>query len=318
MNYKQKYLKYKNKYLSLKNQIGKGLELENFKNNITIRANLTVIKSLLANNITRNISKSFNQIKKNYNDEQLFNEINMLTTDIPNEANFELVKEIFNRLKNIEYNFELLELGPGIELLLQKLGVEIIKKKLCSIEEFMTIKYPNLICANTHLVEGSCGDPTFFSQLENINPDNNKIMEILDLVELKLEKGKKIRIVIGAIKDNEFVQEGDLTLYISPINTFNSFDLIIDQIKSSNNLESEYKINGYFPTNQFGENKNVLDKIINLTNKFNIKFVNKICGSCFRSMWYLVQNTTKNFIYEVSPGQGLDSADSEGIRTCFK
>ena len=36
------------------------------------------------------------------------------------------------------------------------------------------------------------------------------------------------------------------------------------------------------------------------------------------TMWYLVQKSTKNFTYEVSPAQGLALTDSDNIRKCFK
>lgn len=318
MNWEQKYLKYKNKYLALKNQIGKGTELDGLKTNSRITHLLNMLIRLEPDSFNlRSYAGFISNIKRSYDDEKLYNELKELDdkTIIPVEDNFDLLSKAFNKLNLINYNIDLLQLGPGMKLLLDKLGISI--KRSCSVEQFMTIKNPNLNCNNPTLVEGSCGEPSFFSQLENINPENDKIMELLELIETKLEAGKTIGIVVGAMYSDEFYSQGDLTLFISPIATSSPIDLIIEQLKSSE-LKSNYKINGYFPTNQMGDNQRVLDKIISLTDKYNIKFVNKMCGSCFRSMWYLVKKATKNFTYEVSPSQGLNPiTDSEAIQRCF-
>ena len=41
----------------------------------------------------------------------------------------------------------------------------------------------------------------------------------------------------------------------------------------------------------------VLNKIIDLTNDYNIYLVNMICYGCYRSFYYLKNNAKKNFTY---------------------
>jgi hypothetical protein len=319
MDYKLKYLKYKNKYLHLKNQIGQGRQIDNIKTNSMIKTLLTNLLRVSTDKYSvRAVPGITVNIKKLYNDDLLLDEINKLETkDVinRNEDNFKILTQIFDNLFSLNYNVDSLDLGPGMKLLLEELGVYI--KKSCTVREFMTRDEPNLTCNNPTLVQGSCSEPPFFSELNNISPDNDKIIELLELVETKLEVGKSLGIVVGADKSGEFTGEGDLTLFFSPIATSESIDSIIEQMRSSP-FKSKYQIHAYFPTNQMDDNKRVLDLILRLTDKFNIKFLNKMCGSCFRSMWYLVNNSTRNFTYEVNPKQGLGNADSADIRRCFK
>lgn len=46
--------------------------------------------------------------------------------------------------------------------------------------------------------------------------------------------------------------------------------------------------------------------------------INKMCGTCHRSLYYLVKNASKNFTYEVSPEQTTNTSDTDDIKKCFK
>jgi hypothetical protein len=85
-------------------------------------------------------------------------------------------------------------------------------------------------------------------------------------------------------------------------------------------LIGPYYIKVFFPLNIESSNKYVLDKIFQMTNKFKFIIINKICGSCFRSLYYLVQNSTKDRLtYQVNPGQGLSTVDDTyDIKSCWE
>jgi hypothetical protein len=79
-----------------------------------------------------------------------------------------------------------------------------------------------------------------------------------------------------------------------------------------------YHVKVGFPLNTDGTNKLVLDKILEITKVSKIHLYNQMCGTCHRSLYYLVQNATENFTYTVNPEQGLGPQDTEDIKRCFK
>ena len=188
-------------------------------------------------------------------------------------------------------------------------------------------------CNNPTLVQGSCGDPSFFSNLNTLNGSNNSIISLLEKIKAKLERGKSIGIILGATK--RFDSSCDINLYFNICEAMNgvdptplcleyeNFPKILHDIDTEP-LKDCYKIRSFFPLNTELDNCRVLDLILELTNDYKIFLINQMCGSCFRSLYYLKQNATKNYTYILQPEQGLSKPgglvvpDSVEIRNCFK
>lgn len=202
----------------------------------------------------------------------------------------------------------------------------------CSVGQWMNLTEEELkLCNNSTLVYGSCGDPSFMHTIEgNGTPElGNLFQKLLDTTT----DNQKLAIVVGAILPTEFNVNGYTTVvYIDPsyLPQDNSNFRIYDNntnIKSSNSIELDnvtmgegkiYYIGAYFPLNIQGEiNINIINKIMELQNKIHIGFYNKMCGTCFRSFWYII-NYGKNITYYLSPAQGTDVTDHGGIVDCFK
>ena len=174
-------------------------------------------------------------------------------------------------------------------------------KEQCTIDEFMTGKKKMNDCNNKHLVEGSCGEPYFFKDgFENINEESKiKLLKILEAAKiLKVN----IEFILGASKKNEFLSEkmehGWISLYIDPANVDNKKNIRIS-----------------FPLSL--KDKDLLDKIIEFAKHHKVHILNKMCGTCFPSFYYLVKNSD-NISYNVNPDQGLNETDSPDIKECFK
>ena len=327
MNYYEKYLKYKNKYLILKNQIGGNQELDKVNR---------FLKSFMLPLNRKNIINSLVSILRRVNQEQLHEELTSIDAiEKKRDSGF---LHLFNNLSPnediLKESIDLYTPTPetalifeNAKLLIEKLGIflETSTKRLCSTEEFMNTVTDRTQCKNNNLVKGSCGDPSFFNELTNANSDNDKLLQIFNIIQQKLEPGKTIVIVVGESLSSTL--GGDVTIYIEKSGyshydgkvPTHEIDSIISRMSQRTVINGVYNIRGSFPTNHIGgNNKEVLDKIIELTQNYKVEFINKMCGTCFRSMYYLVHNTTQNFTYEVSPAQTLNSDDTPDIRRCFK
>ena len=193
-------------------------------------------------------------------------------------------------------------------------------KKHCTINEMMTSQENiDIICYPEDLnkVIGSCGEPSFINQQKVENEHNDKIIELFNYIIKLLPENSTIGICVGAV-ESPIIDKNDINLNFNFNADYMNIETILDNIKTNNKLKKNYYIKKYFPTNQFGSNKEVLDKILELTNKYKIYFTNKMCGSCFRSFWYLTKNAKQNFDYSVNPEQKLGVMDTQEIRRCFK
>ena len=331
MDYKLKYLKYKNKYLNLKNQIG-----GDHPNIDKFIINLKRVLGPLLNSG----QKYFTQTQFHISTlmmlcQLLTHELLYEITNLPQDDNILEINPIIKKFKEIiEFSDETLIQsrlstckGPAIEIINRLCNTKFVYMHACDIDEFMRSDIDLSQCTNKELVRGSCGDPSFFNTVKGINTYNTEIIKILELIETKLEKDKTIAFIIGPVY--KFETYGDINLYFN--NCKNEFykngipkcdkfreipDIIVDI--SNNPLQTEYKIKAFFPLNQTNTNKYVLDFIIYLTEKYKIILINKMCGSCFRSFYYLTNNCEKNFTYIVNPEQSLSDDDTTDIRECFK
>ncbi len=326
MDYYKKYLKYKSKYIAIKNQIGKGYLSALGRLSELLRYYSPLLKDKLISDIYRKIKlvnqQELKQELENLNEIEITQYVGFL--NLKNKIDFNLNGQEISR--QIIENCKVTENDPtvceNLKLIIKNLGYSILSS--CSTEEFMSTVNNSTQCTNNADVEGSCGEPNFFNELTKANSYNDKLIQILNIIQAKLEPGKTIALVVGETLPH---QEGDITLYMdkgelgdySDRVSLNNIDTIIRLMQTREDIKGVYNISCTFPTNQIGgNNKEVLDKVIELTETYNVKFINKMCGSCFRSMYYLVHNTTQNFTYEVSPAQGLTVKDTNEIKKCFK
>ncbi len=327
MDYYNRYLKYKNKYLKLKNQLGKGSPSALNRLNEILKTFSPLYKYTFIKDLSNRI--------RLVNQQELKQELeNLDEIDMTQYLGFKYLKNKIDMhldgfqdiskqiIEHCETSGNDPTICENLKLIIKKIGYSILS--FCSTEEFMSTVIDSTQCTNNAVVEGSCGDPYFFNELTKANSYNDKLIQILNIIQAKLEPGKTIALVVG---ETLSYQEGDVTLYmdLGKLGNYSgrvplkNIDTIIRQMQTRENIEGIYNIYCTFPTNQIGgNNKEVLDKIIELTATYNVKFINKMCGSCFRSMYYLVHNTTQNFTYEVSPAQGFKSQDTDEIKKCFK
>ena len=206
----------------------------------------------------------------------------------------------------------------------------VIIKHTCNAGEFMTLENPNEQCNNPTLVTGSCGDPSFFGMLHDDNSrQSEKINELLVKLISKCEENKinpTICFVLGILYGSpcpSYTRNDENIIYILITNSdlFDNIDEVIPSIDTMNLNVSKtmITINTTFPLNyEFEKDKLLLDYIIKLTENYKIVLCNQICGSCFKSMWYLRDKCDKNFEYHVCPEQGLGKIqDTEEIKRCF-
>lgn len=323
MDYQKKIKKYRIKIM----QFGGESELENFDNHKGIRIFIDQIKKLLSSssgfgkqfedqsiNILKNISKFFSMDK-------LYSELNTKEIEINSldkTKNLYLLYRLFSDIIAKYPSFNLEKLDDYLIIILNKMNIKI--KKHCTINEMMTLQEDiNNICYPEDLnkVKGSCGHPSFIEEQKIENNNNDKIIELFDYIIRLLPENSTIGICVGAV-EKPIIDKNNINLNFNFNADYTNIETILDNIKTNNKLETNYYIKNYFPTNQFGSNIKVLDKLLELTNKFKIYFTNKMCGSCFRSFWYLTKNAKQNFEYNVDPEQKLGNSDTPEIRSCFK
>ena len=204
------------------------------------------------------------------------------------------------------------------------------EQKMCKIDELMS--NPNYIdeCKNNNVVTGSCGDPAFKSNaLTSItDTQRDEYIHIFDGIIHKnsisdeLNNIQYLDIILGATtnKVSDFKKEDTtLKLFISPNDTFSDSFIICKNILDNPLRNQTLYFNSFFPLNHISPNNLlVLNKILEINNKYNIKvrITNRMCGTCHRSLYYLVKN---GIDYKVNPEQDLDKKDdTEPIRYCFK
>jgi hypothetical protein len=219
----------------------------------------------------------------------------------------------------------------------------------CSIPEMMTMSKDDLEkCRQIDLnhVIGSCKEPGFIDNNIDIDVDTkNKWLEMLSIINRNigtLNPSKKITIIIGAYFDKSYftnlpepstyIDSESFTLFVNPkslrdpgasaeqrgtarelsYNDFLTCKLELERSASLVNKQIYWKT--YFPLSHNFENSLlVLNKLLEI--KDRLRIVNRMCGSCHRSLYYLVNNGVE---YIVEPEQGLSHADTEEITRCFR
>ena len=322
MDYQKKYLKYKEKYLNLKKQVGAGTELDKIKNSkyieVWVKAAIDALDSTRPSSSIQILNV---QMKRIYDSDMLLKELKVLN----NEEKIELkenknLKALYNFIakaidKNVIDESTKKDLATGLLELVQLVdNYGIIIKKPCTVEEYMTLDNPEQICNNPTLVNGSCGDPAFFNNIHTINKDNEKIVEFLDLIKINNTDKNRVNITLGS---RNIRPSSEIHITFNEFASGEEIDKYIKELKEEK-ISKTYHLSATFPLNTDGSNKLVLDKVLEMTRDFEIFLSNKMCGSCFRSLYYLVQNANENFTYSVNPEQGLAPADTPDIQKCFR
>lgn len=186
-------------------------------------------------------------------------------------------------------------------------------------------------------VLGSCKEPSFLdSDLDITSEERNKWIELLSKLNSKLMPDKKITIILGAITNKPIfsavethVDTQSINLFVNPIYSmvdigikptdyfkYKRFVEFLNEIDTTQNfIGVKLFLNENFPLSHRQPNsRQVLDTIGAMADK--IKIVNRICASCFRSLYYLVNEYNVEYVNE--PEQGYSYADTDAIINCFK
>jgi hypothetical protein len=181
-------------------------------------------------------------------------------------------------------------------------------------------------CTNFTRVSGSCDFPNFKGNNSDISESQKtKWINIIDTITKKFEKEsepKYLDLVLGATTsfkasfndlDNSFI------LNICPIVCKDfKYDIFIEMLNALPKIKGQMlKLDDYFPlSHNFPNSKLILDKLIHLHNNgVIVRITNRMCGTCHRSLYYLVRHGIE---YIVEPEQGLGVQDTEEIKRCFK
>jgi len=199
----------------------------------------------------------------------------------------------------------------------------------------MTLPDYNTTCKNVTKVSGSCGDPSFEHGNKEISDIQRREFDnIIDIITTKFqnESGPKyLDLVLGAttnVDTNFNENDHSFVLNICPIPRFVkknktvienlNYDTFIEKLNKLSSLKKEHLyLNGKFPlSHNFPNSKHILDRIIHLHNNgVKVRITNRMCGTCHRSLYYLVKHGIE---YIVAPEQLLGVQDTEEIKKCFK
>lgn len=324
MNYLEKYLEYKKKYIDLKKQHGSGIHSDKIIEALN-KINPLIIKNMV--NLSRDKSSMAVKMLQKIFDKNISPFLNKVIDDPEklNESDKELLrnnnnmKEIINSMGRVFDNpgFKIEQNSPLV-LLYYKLTNKVIKRS-CNVHDFMTIENPGKICNNPTLVQGSCSEPEFFKNINVINDNNDKIIKFLDYItKININK-KPIYIILGSRNiDSKYKHNINITFDAARNDNAHDIDYYLKLCEKNECNDIKYfHIDNKFPLNTAGSNINVLKKILEMTDSFQVNLINKMCGTCHRSLYYLVQNATQNFTYQVNPEQGTSVADTIDIKNCF-
>ena len=255
----------------------------------------------------------------------------VFTQDLVNELNEQSTSELIE-YRNV--NSEFFSKYPFISKIIHRSRLnksfkdtfktidELIKTKLFISDSFCTLKtlfdepwFPGK-CTIPRDYKGTCGYPRLETVYHEYPEDYiDKIYKLLTVISERLETGKSIGIILGALQDHEFKYNYDINLYFNTCveyhndncATFKKIDTILEEFRSGSQLNTEYRIDIFFPLTTHPTHIKLLHFILELTEKFQIYLVNSMCGTCFGSFYYLKKRAPKNFMYIASPTSNHDT-----------
>ena len=217
------------------------------------------------------------------------------------------------KLKYLKYKEKYLQLK-------KQLGGENPLPTFCKEDKLME-SINETSCVNASFVTGSCGDPAFYSSKGTADITlelKDQYIKIFNLIKEK-KNIKYLDIILGALTNEKSSfnnLDESLQLCITPIDRFDSYEDLMRKLNE--NIEKKYTFNSIFPLN-FHQTPNaleVLDLLIKInTEGIKVRITNRMCGTCHRSLYYLVKNKID---YQVDPEQGLGPLDTDEIQQCFK
>jgi hypothetical protein len=199
--------------------------------------------------------------------------------------------------------------------------------KECSYEEMMNTNIDVYnSCYNSSLIEGTCENPSFQNSINppnDINKDNDMqrlLNNILNKLKNDSEKPKYFDLVLGATTVHKSAFDNDATTFTLCINTTSSYDPIDEVVKQvlemDNLIAKTVKAKGIFPLDHLKpNNKKIIDTLLEIHNISKLRITNRICGTCFRSLYYMVKQD--HVSYCTSPETGLTNRDDNNIQSCF-
>jgi hypothetical protein len=350
-SYEQKYLKYKQKYLALKEQYP-------FVQGDSFKQKYVVLKEQYPFVQGDSFKQKYVALKEQMiGGGKYFHQIKILKALL--DKNQKIPDDL---LKIFNYSdFNLTEYKSELDIIRDKIFGKIVQKGLvqidfeeyiknyitkeeirdyfgiseyreCNIEELMTLPDYDTKCKNVTKVSGSCDDPSFLHNNNEIS-DIQKIKyeNIIDIITAKFKnesEPKYLDFVLGAVEtkeDNTFNSNFNdrqnsftLNINISLIPRFLNYDTFINELNKLSSLKNQkLYLNEPFPlSHNFPNSKHILDRIIYLHNSgLKVRITNRMCGTCHRSLYYLVKHGIE---YIVAPEQGVKITDTEEIQKCFK
>jgi len=288
----------------------------------------------------RNRSPQFDNILKKYFTRKLFNELKA-DREIFNTyllVNGRYFKNLFRNVNFDELNLEYISIVDTPGWPYRAILKLLTNKRNCTTDELMIYNedFDYLDCYNYNNYLGDCGYPSLQSSFKSHMRNVDKIESLFRLLRTKLEPEKKIGIIIGSIKPEEFDYDYDVNLYFNrcedrawsteKCSEFKDIDTIIHEINTEP-LKQDYLILNFFPLNTHPSHMPLLNLIIELMESYHIYLINNMCKTCFGSFYYLNREAkrspySRKFVYingsKLSEFQ-LERVDPAklGIQNCF-
>lgn len=197
----------------------------------------------------------------------------------------------------------------------------------CTPEELMDKDDYGTFCKNVTKVVGSCAEPSFKYGLTHKIDDKNAtyIMKILNIIVQKNKEAESkltyLDIILGAWTEysSDFKQnDNSIQIFLDPYYTgrYDEPEIGLKKLSEGTLINKQYLFQLPFPLNYKDVNsKKILDALIDINNnQMKVRITNRMCGTCHRSLYYLVK---KGIQYIANPEQGLGAQDTTEMRKCF-
>jgi hypothetical protein len=282
-------------------------------------------------------------LKKNTLVYKNFNPSRMVVADprfvgkLQNQSTQLLTCYLYDRYGKILID-DLLKLKLNNDLTVIKACADYNEHKIdCTVEEMMTMDdLTHCKTKSLYNVSGSCREPSFESSNVDItDEERDNWLSILEIIKKKISSvdGQKITFIIGAEEElsyfgagKNFTNINSFVLLINPVSKSSSapsikyrykpYSVVYDNLVSAPTLQNlVLEWDAPFPLSHNKPNsKIVLDEILTIGDK--IRLINRMCGTCHRSFYYLL--SAQNIEYINEPEQRYSFADTDDIVNCFR
>lgn len=307
-------------FRTIDKQTGGGTELGKIDSTISKHILTKLIAQIKRGSIKfeeiRSFEASLTQFYRQFNESELSKEIDEIDfPSLPLSDGLQLYVNLFNIDRHgIDLSF--LRIPKVHQKLISKLSIRV--KRSCTVEEFMTQsrEFIDDTCNNFDLVKGSCAEPHFLASIGTQINNADIIITFLTLMESIYNSKTHLNIILGSHDAPYNGSSSSICLYFNNIEGYTPINKYIDEMRAGI-TRNTYMIKTFFPLEAIGEDKRVLDKVLELNSHYIITIYNRMCGSCFRSLHYLINNPRGSMMYIVNPEQGLNTNDTPEIIKCF-